>query len=272
MELKTGKVLWEKELREEFKAKDERKWGVCSNPFLVDGKLIVNPGGKDASLVALEPKTGKVLWKTPGKPASYGNFIAGMFGGKKQIVGYDLDSLGGWDIDTGKRLWEIVPPRRGDFNVPTPIAVGDSFFVTTENNGSRLYRFKARGIIDPNPVAVNKQLAPDTHSPVIVGSRVFGIHQRMHCLDLKNGMKEIWSSDVDLFQSYGSIIATEERLMVFNLLGDVALLDAKSDKLRELGRWRLFPDEQTGYAHPALVGSRLYVRGNMSIVCIDLNP
>ena len=37
-----------------------------------NGKLIVNPGAKDASLVALEPATGKVVWKCPGKPASYG--------------------------------------------------------------------------------------------------------------------------------------------------------------------------------------------------------
>jgi hypothetical protein len=59
---------------------------------------------------------------------------------------------------------------------------------------------------------------------------------------------------------------------VVSLLGDVLLLDAQADKLRELGRWKVFPDDQAGYAHPALVGSRLYLRGNMSIVCIELNP
>jgi outer membrane protein assembly factor BamB len=271
-ELKTGKILWEKELREEFKADDVRKWGVCSNPLLVDDKLIVNPGGKDASLVALDPKSGKVLWKSPGKPASYGNFIVGTFGGKRQIVGYDLDSLGGWDIATGKRLWEVVPPRRGDFNVPTPIQVGELLFVTSENNGARLYRFKDNGVIDPTPVALSRQLAPDTHSPVVVGSRVFGIHQRFSCLDLKNELKTLWTSDDAAFEGYGSILASDNRLLVVSLLGDVLLLDAQADKLRELGRWKVFPDDQAGYAHPALVGSRLYLRGNMSIVCIELNP
>ena len=117
LELKTGKIVWEKDLIDEFKSKDERKWGLCSNPLVVDDKLIINPGGADASLVALEPKTGKVIWKTPGRPASYGNFIAGAFGGKRQIVGHDLDSLGGWDIATGNRLWEVKPKRNGDFNV-----------------------------------------------------------------------------------------------------------------------------------------------------------
>jgi outer membrane protein assembly factor BamB len=272
LELKTGKVVWEKNLRDEFKATDERKWGMCSHPLIADGKLIVNPGGKDASLVALEPKTGKVLWKSPGRPASYGNFIVGTFGGKRQIVGHDSVSLGGWDVTIGERLWEVVPPRRGDFNVPTPMQVGEQLLVTTENNGTRVFKFKAGGVIDPEPIASNKQLAPDTHTPVVVGSRVFGMHQRMHCLDLKNALKAIWTSDDRAFENYASIIATEDRLLVTTLEGEVLLLDAKADTMRELGRWRLFPDEQAGYAHPALVGSRLYLRGNMSIVCIELNP
>jgi outer membrane protein assembly factor BamB len=270
IELKTGKVLWEKDLVEEFKVKDERKWGHCSNPLLADGKLIINPGGKDASLVALEPKTGKVLWKSPGKPASYGNFIVGNFGGKRQIVGHDIDSLGGWDVETGKRLWEVIPARRGDFNVPTPMQVGEHLLITTENNGTRLFKFKAGGVIDPEPVAVNRQLAPDTHSPVVAGSRVFGIHQRMMCLDLKDALKPIWTSEANTFESYASIIATDERLLVTTLLGEVLLLDARSDKLRELGRWRFFVEEQGGYAHPAVVGTKLYLRGNASIVCVDL--
>jgi outer membrane protein assembly factor BamB len=272
LELKTGKVVWEKDLRDEFKATDIRKWGECSNPLLADGKLIVNPGGKDASLVALDPKTGKLIWKTPGKPASYGNFIVATFAGKRQVVGHDLDSFGGWDLATGKRLWEVVPPRRGDFNVPTPIQVGEQLLVTSENNGTRLYRFKAGGVIDPVPIAHNNQLAPDTHSPVVVGARVFGIHQRMHCLDLKNDLKPIWTSDDDVFARYASILATDERVLVVTLEGEVLLLDARADKMRELGRWRLFGDEQAGYAHPALVGSRLYLRGNASIICIELNP
>ena len=101
---------------------------------------------------------------------------------------------------------------------------------------------------------------------------MFGIHQRMHCLDLKNGLNPIWTSDDHACDGYASIIATDERLLVVTLLGDVLLLDARSDKLTEKGRWRLFPEEQAGYAHPAIVGTRLFLRGNASIVCVELNP
>src|SRR5205085_2235462 len=133
-----------------------------------------------------------------------------------------------------------TPRRRGDFNVPTPMQVGDQLLVTTENNGARLFKFKADGVIDPEPLALSRLLPSDTHSPVVVGTRVFGAHHGMQCLDLKNGLKPIWTSDNDAFNSYCSIVATDERLLVVALDGTILLLDARADKLSELGRWQLF--------------------------------
>src|SRR5207244_1098905 len=97
--------------------------------------------------------------------AGYGSLVFGTFGGKKQIVGHDADSLGGWDAATGTRLWRFVPAVPNDFNVPTPVPVGGELLVATENNGTRLYRFKGDGTVDPTPAAVNRKLAPDTHTP-----------------------------------------------------------------------------------------------------------
>src|SRR5207253_2778936 len=122
-------------------------------------------------VVGLDAKTGKVLWKAGGRPAGYGSFVAAAVGGKSQVVGHDRDSLCGWDPGTGKRLWRLLPERAGDFNVPTPVPVGDQLLVTTENNGTRLYAF-ADGKIVPKPVAVNRKLAPDTHTPVVTAGRV----------------------------------------------------------------------------------------------------
>lgn len=270
LELKTGKIIWELELREDFKASDERKWGMCSTPILDGDRLIVNPGGKDASIVALDAKTGKVLWKTPGRPASYGNFIIATLGGKRQLVGHDLDTLGGWDLETGKRLWEWVPPLKGDFNVPTPIVVDGQLVIMTENNNTRLFRFNNDGTPDPKPVAVNKQLHNDTQSPIATAGRLFGAHKRLFCLDLKNGLKTIWSSDDGAFDGFCSLVASETRVLATCLRGEVILFDAQADSFKELGRWTLFGEEQMGYAHPALAGTRLYLRGNAELLCIEL--
>ena len=171
VDLATGKSVWEVTHMMSSNRRRSRDGGRAT-PLWVDGKLIVNPGAKDASLAALDAKTGKTVWKTPGRPAGYGSFILATLGGKEQIIGHDADSLGGWDPATGKRLWQLNPERPGDFNVPTPIPVGDKLLVTTENNGTRLFAFDAAGKIVPKPVAVHKKLAPDTHPPVVVADRV----------------------------------------------------------------------------------------------------
>jgi outer membrane protein assembly factor BamB len=270
VELKTGKVVWKLDIRTEFNADDELVWGVAASPLIVDDKLIVNPGAKEASLVALEPLTGKVLWKTPGESAAFSSFILATFNGKRQLVGYDKVSLGGWDIATGTRLWTLVPPRKNDYNVPTPIQTGEHLLVSTENNGTRLYRFDQAGKIVPEPVAVNLDLMPDAHSPILVGNRLFGVWHQLHCLDVKQGLKTLWSQEDDDFEHHTSMIATPERVLLFTQGGELILFDATADKFKQISRVKVLEDETGVYSHPALVGKRLYLRGSGEVICLDL--
>lgn len=270
LKLKSGEVEWELNLPDEFETTDKPKWGACSSPLIADGKLIVNPGAKDASLVALDPKTGKTLWKTPGKASGYGSLLAGSFGGVSQIVGHDTDTLGGWEVATGKRLWTVKPGSPNDFNVPTPIDVNGKLLVTTENNGTRLFGFGADGKIDPKPLATNKNLAPDTHSPVVVGDRVIGIWKRLYALDLSNKLKEKWDEGSQAFAKYAAVVASDKRALAVTLEADLILFDPLADEWTEFGRLKAIKGEKGLYSHPAFVGKRVYVRGGSTMVCIDL--
>jgi hypothetical protein len=91
---------------------------MCAAPLVVDEKLIVNPGGSKASVVALHRLTGEVLWQSPGAPAACASFILAEVAGKRQVVGYDVRSAGCRDLATGKRLWTLEPEEKRDFNVP----------------------------------------------------------------------------------------------------------------------------------------------------------
>ncbi|MDY3556405.1 PQQ-like beta-propeller repeat protein [Gemmata sp. JC717] len=273
LELRTGKAKWSLNVRDEFDATDERKWGVCDSPLIADGNLIVAPGGKDAALAALDPKTGKPVWKVTGALAGYGSFVAAKLGGVLQIVGHDAETLGGWDAKSGKRLWTVKPDRRGDFNVPTPLVVGDKLLVTTENNGTRLLGFKGDGNIDPKPVAVNKKLAPDTHTPVVAGGHVFGVWNRLYCLSLTNGLREVYDEDGAAFSGYCAAVATDTRVLVVSRSGELILLDAAAREYTELGRLSAFGGTDKGvYAHPAFVGTRMYLRGSGAVIGLELTP
>jgi outer membrane protein assembly factor BamB len=268
--LATGEVVWKKDLHAAFGGRDEHPWGTTSSPLIVDATLIVNPGGPDASIVALKPESGEVVWKTPGDKAAFGSLIVARLGGRKQIVGHDKNALCGWDAATGERLWRLPPPRKADFNVPTPVAADETLFVATENNGARLYRFDDKGGIVPEPVAVNDELSPDIHTPVVVGHRLFGVWQGLHCLDLANGLKSIWKADDPAFNDYATIIASGDRLLITSKHGELLLVDAGDDRYRLISRLKAFDDDPGVYSHPALVNKRLYLRGSEEIVCIDL--
>lgn len=271
IEMATGKAKWSLNVRDEFEPDDVRKWGVCDSPLIVAGKLIVAPGAKDAAIVALDPKTGKPVWKAPGKPTGYGSFIAAKLGGRLQIVGHDAETLGGWDAASGKRLWSVKPERAGDFNVPTPIVVGDKLLVTTENNGTRLFAFKADGTIDPKAAATNRRLAPDTHTPVVAGDRVFGVWNRLWCLNLKDRLNVIYDQGEQAYSAYCAAVATDKRVLVIARTGELILLDATADEYTELGRLAaLGKDEKGLYSHPAFIGTRMYLRGSTSVVCLEL--
>lgn len=268
--LSTGDVTWETNLRDEYEPPEPPKWGSCSTPLVLDGRVIVNPGAKDASLVALDAKTGRELWKCPGRPAGYGSLIAMKVGGKKQIIGHDDTSLGGWDPATGRRLWRMLPPRPGDFNVPTPIVVGEKLLICTENNGSRIYEFDDAGKLKPKPLATNNRLAPDTHTPVVTCGRVFGVWRRLFCLSLAKNLKELWTADDQAFTKYGTLVADDARVLFISLSGELILIDARAEDFNPIARMKVLEEESSLYSHPAFIGDRLYLRGAKSLYALRL--
>jgi outer membrane protein assembly factor BamB/ABC-type phosphate/phosphonate transport system substrate-binding protein len=268
--LADGSVVWKKNLTRDFAA-ELPKWGYCASPLVVDEKLIVNPGAKEASLVALDCRTGKVAWQTPGLPAAYASFIVGRFGGRTQIVGYDAISLGGWDPQSGKRLWTLLPEEKGDFNVPTPIDVGGKLLVSSENNGTRLYEFDATGAIVSKPVASFRDLAPDSSTPVVIDGRVFGCDHELYCLDLSNGLKPLWAGKDRVYGDYASFIASRDRVLVTTSQGELLLVSATATQYTLISRQRVCDAGAEVLSHPALVGDRLYVRDGTSVRCVSLS-
>lgn len=268
--IETGEVVWKKDVRKEFAVDSKLVWGHASSPIAVNGKLIINPGGPDASLVALDPLTGNVLWKTAGDASAFASFIVSHFGGQTQLIGYDATSIGGWNPNDGVQLWRHIPKLPNDFNVPTPILYGDQLILCTENNGTRLFDFDEAGHLKETPVAVNDDLAPDTHTPIVVGDRLFGVCNDLVCLDLKLGLKPIWTAEAPMFQHYASMIASKDKLMVFGSHGEVLLIDALAAEYKLLSKSQLIDDDSGVYSHPALVGNRLYIRGSTDIRCFIL--
>ena len=266
--LADGQEIWKRHLREDFSAHDELVWGACSSPLVVDGRLIVNPGAPEASLVALDPATGAVIWRTAGAPPAFASLVVGELAGRRQLVGFDRGSCGGWELATGERLWSLVPRVAGDFNVPTPVLLGNRVAVFSENNGARLIGFDAAGAA--SVVATQASLVPDMHTPVATAGRVYAVHRgKIHCLAAAD-LTPLWTQADRSLKGHASIIATADRVLLLTAAGELILLDAAADRFAPLARHKLFAREVSLHAHPAVADRSIYVRGPGSLLCVSL--
>ncbi|RCS48236.1 hypothetical protein DTL42_13605 [Bremerella cremea] len=269
VQLETGKILWHHNLKSMFAVKADMPWGYCGSPLIVGDKVVVQAGGKEASLVAFDLQTGEVVWQTAGAAPSYGSLNIGQLGGRWQIVGHDVTTLGGWDAATGKRLWSLTPPIEGDFNVPTPLILDGKLLIATENNGTRLYQFQADGTIDPTPVMQNKKLTPDMSTPVVVGNRLLCVNRFLYCLDVANQLKELSRQRDKALGDYAAMIADEQRVLIFGD-GEILLVDATKDACPILARQKISDTKVDVFSHPALVGDRLFLRNGPVLQCWSL--
>jgi hypothetical protein len=275
LDLAKGTLIWNLSLPKEFKA-PLPSWGHCGSPLIADGKLIVSPLAPAAAIAALDPLTGKVLWQTksavppkdPGPPGqAHSSFLAGTFGEVVQIAGYDGPELAGWDLATGKRLWSVRPENNGDFNVGTPVNVDGRLLVATDNNFARLYGFEKGGKIVAKPEALNDELAPGMATPVYHKGLIFGSGDDFLCLDPKT-LKTLWvNSKEPAVMGFTMVIAGNERILILNEEGDLALVAAKADKCELLGKLKVC--EKT-WSHPALADGKLYVRDKKALYCYSL--
>lgn len=273
VELGTGEIVWERDLTAEFNGVIPI-WGYAASPLMVDGKLIVNPAGPEAFLAALDPRDGSVIWKTPGGETGYSSFILAEFGGVRQLVGYDKTTLGGWSVTTGERLWHLKPEIRGDFNVPTPVIVGERLMISTENNGTRIHAFNEAGVINSQPLAYHQDLTPDSSTPVVTGGRVYGVSVRggklLYCLDAGT-LAERWSARDRSFWDYVSLIASDDLLLIITTKGELYLVADDPDEYRLLSKMPAVTNGSEVHSHPALVGTRLFLRSTTGVLCIELD-
>jgi outer membrane protein assembly factor BamB len=279
LETATGKLLWKKNLRSEFAGRPGY-WAYAESP-LVDGDvLIATPGGKKVSLVALNKKTGEVIWKSlvnDSGDAAYASAIVVEAGGVKQYVQFLAKGVVGVDAKTGRCLWRYDDTAKsGMANIPTPVA-HDGFVYSASGQGGALVQLKAAdGAVRANQVYLNKKLPNRIGGAVRVGDYLYGTTGRgLMCVGFKDG-KIAWENKC---VGPGSICCADGCLYVHGEnTGAVALVEATPEGYHEKGR--LIPPGQPDYSkgglglkaweYPVVANGRLYVRDVGSLWCYDI--
>lgn len=269
LDVGAGQQTWGLNVAQLYGLEAKLPWGYCGTPVIVDQTLIVNPGGIIAGMAAFDLGTGDERWIAETSPPAYGSYLHAQIAGRSQIIGVDATHVRGFDPLNGTFLWEFVPDSTDDFQVPTPIVWKNHLILISETMGTRLHCFDADGKLIFQPVAVNRDISPDTHSPVVVGDRLYGIHEDLICLDLTNGLKEIDRVSDPRYGSHSSLIASQDRLLVFTHDAQLHLFDIKQTPMKLLGRHQVLDNEYGLLTHPAIVGNTLYIRGSTQTVALE---
>ena len=274
-EMATGKVVWRCNLIKRFGGKLP-VWGFCGTPLVIGDTVVVQTAAPKAALVALDRMTGRERWRAAGDEPGYGSLIHTHLGGRWQIVGHEARALCGWDPESGRRLWQVVPQEPHDFNVPTPERVGDLLLAATENNGTRLYAFDGGGVIRPEPVFASGALSPQTATPVRAGTWLWGQDgEGLHALALDRALRPVGAWTDGMFKNHVSLVADGLRVLAVTQSGEVFLFASGADRAVAPKGLKVFGDRPDGaltevWSFPAVMNGCLYLRSQDEVVCLAL--
>jgi outer membrane protein assembly factor BamB len=100
----TGKVVWKRDLYEEFGA-TRTQFGYSSHPLLYHDRLIVVSGGKGKAVAAMEQHSGRILWAGHTFNNAFSSPVLVRAGGHDQVIVLAAQQILGLDPATGNALW-----------------------------------------------------------------------------------------------------------------------------------------------------------------------
>lgn len=279
-----GRELWAVNTLERFRG-ENITWGLSECLLVDDRAVYAAAGGRDALLVALDKRTGEVLWRSEplldaeknGAPETpgYAAPIMVRFAGRRLLIGASSRHLYCADADTGQLQWTRPRPTSYSVLAMSPVLVGDAVFMTAPfGPPGTLYRLVApttpSGKVGVEPTWTTK-LDTAQGGVVHVSGRLYGSYYPRRggwaALDAASG--EVLYESPDTVK--GAAMYADNRLYALCEDGWMLLLEPTATKFEERGRFRLANlRDRNAWAHPVILEGRMYLRYQDELFCFDI--
>ena len=128
--LADGKQRWIRNLSTDYEAADGY-FGAGSSPIEIDGRVLVNIGGRKAGIVALDLKTGKTVWAKTEEKASYSSPTLMKYGQKTIVVFITRLNCVALDPADGRVVFTIPFGKTGPtVNAAAPLVFESQLFLS----------------------------------------------------------------------------------------------------------------------------------------------
>ncbi len=274
-----GKQVWQVDTLQKFAARN-LFFGTACSPLVEDDKVLVNVGGKGASVVAFTRDKGEVAWKALDAPASYSSPIAFSQGQDKskgrQVVFLTQQGLVSLRPSDGEVFWQFplvdrlnesstTPVHLDDFLLASSVTVGSVGLRLGEKDGkpdaTQLWKNAALTCYFATPVPVGKE-----HLYMVTGEVGFNPQSTLRCVDIRSG-KELWN-EPKVGKYHAALLRTaNDKLLMLTDGGDLVLIEPSPKGYKELARSKVCGQ---AWAHPALSDGKLYLRDEKELICLQM--
>jgi len=281
-----GKQVWARNLQAEYGAFFTEGWTFSTSPLLHGGKLYVQVlRRKDPYLVALDPATGKQLWKVArdGQAVAesrdaFASPVPIEFKGRKEILVIGSDDITGHDPESGKELWRWGtwnPTRISHWrHVPSP-AFADGIILACAPKGAPVYALKAglSGTLDDSCIAWKSEerspVSSDVPTPLTYMGEFFVLSANgsLSRIEPKSG-KVAWTTKVPAKGAVqSSPTGADGKIYFLDFSAQLFVVDANDGKLLATNPMGEQGDSMTRSAVGVSQG-QLFIRTNSKLYCV----
>lgn len=260
--LDDGRALWSGNVLQVFGG-ETIVWGMSESPLIDGDRVVVTPGGKEATMVALDKRTGRPVWRAlvPGAPqAAYSSIVTVETGGVRQYVNFVHSGLVGIRAADGTVLWGDDSAANATANCSAPLAWKQGVFAASGYGagGALLALAGGRQGVRATPLWKTKEMKNHHGGMVIDRDHLYGCDEGLlTCIELATGRVTWQHRSV----GKGAVVWADGKLVVRSEEGPVALVEATPRAYVERGR---FTPEHTSdrpaWPHPVISGGRLWLR------------
>ena len=271
LDSKTGKIKWTKNLKIDFEGR-RPTWGYSGSPLYHEGKLILETGSANGSLVCLNANTGELLWKKGDSEAGYASPM--FFGDDKNKI-LIFNQFGAIIHNTldGEITSKYQHKTRYGINAAQPLILGDRILLSSAyGKGAALVDFKRRY---PASIWESESFSCQMASLVRLGNHAYGIHgqaggksnqSKFFCVDLNNG-KEKWSQKGF---GLGTVILVRDVLVVLSDRGELSLIEANPNRFKDFFSVQVLSGTNN-WTPPTFVNGKMHCRSSKGEwVCLDM--
>lgn len=271
-----GDEIWSVDFIEDLGVDSVIQFGYAESVLINGDNLICVPGGTKNNVVAMDRYSGEIVWSSEGykEPATYNSPILINRNDQQLIIAMTSNSIMGLDANTGEMYWRVEQTQQNKIHANTPIYSDGKLIVSsadpTENSGLVQLKLSEDGK-NAEVVWRNKKFRNLMGGLVKIDSCIYGSAY------MKNDWQVIdWNTGEMLVQDKeiggGSIIYADGLFYCYaERDGEIALVDAASDKFEIISKFEVPLGTKEHWARPVIDDGTLYVRHGDALMAYSIS-